>query len=509
MAGGIWKLSGGKSMSESVKWWADCSFIRRLMPEYDKISLSELRLRLADLAAAGYGAIEITAPYASSGFYPWWGLRPYDYFQINPHLRGSLQELDEFIADCHLHGLRVLFFINLGYGDVQSPLWKKACQDKRRGMDTPESRYFLWKDSLKDDLKDDLKDPLKASSKDPLKAPSKDLLKAPSEDPLKAPLKASFGSEPVSENSSFFQEGRWTWSQEAESWYWCFWEGAGLSEPQYNWQEPAFQAYVSQIVRFWMEREPDGLIIDAVNKYTNCHWNVMKSCITDIVHQRQGAICIPEGAGGFGDDALDFVSKGGFDVVEDQSFESDLSWNGSVVMDVIMGKPAWEIEKRLACHDRSLEKGAGLWSYPGFGSGWTPARRLLSLAVLMGTGHMTEILSEYLIDFSREEKQQLKNLLSIGKHPALTQTARRMVLENSDPEHFYTIAKRQNGMSLLCLYNFTENPADITVKVSAPSTGNGEIYRDLITEEIKETNPATGQLILHMSPLGWRFLEKY
>ena len=456
-------------MSESMKWWENCSFIRRIMPEYDKISLAELRSQLADLAAAGYGAIEITAPYASSGFYPWWGLRPYDYFQINPYLMGSLQELDELIEDCHQHGLRVLFFINLGYSDVQSPLWKKACQDKRQGMDTPESRYFLWKDSLKDTIE----------------------------------------AEPVRENDSFFQEGHWTWSQEAKNWYWCFWEALGLSEPQYNWQEPAFQTYAAKIIRFWMERKPDGIIIDAVNKYTNCHWELMRNCITDIVHQRQGAICIPEGAGGFGDDAFAFVSKSGFDVVEDQLFESDLSWNGSIVMDVIMGKSAQEIEKRLACHDRILERGAGLWTYPGFGSEWTPARRLLSLAVLMGTGHMTEILSEYLINFSIREKQQLKNLLVIGKHPALTQTSRRMILENSNPEHFYAIAKIQDGASLLCLYNFTETPAEITIKVSPPRAGKAAIYRDLITKEIKETNPATGQLTLHMSPLGWRFLEKY
>ena len=127
----------------------------------------------------------------------------------------------------------------------------------------------------------------------------------------------------------------------------------------------------------------------------------------------------------------------------------------------------------------------------------------------MGTGHMTEILSEYLINFSIREKQQLKNLLVIGKHPALTQTSRRMILENSDPEHFYAIAKIQDGASLLCLYNFTETPAEITIKVSPPRAGKAAIYRDLITKEIKETNPATGQLTLHMSPLGWRFLEKY
>ena len=107
----------------------------------------DIEAELAAVSASGYRAIQITAPYKSAGFYPWWGLRPYDYFGVNEVLDGTMEDFKRLVDKCHEYGLRVLLFLNLGYADVTSPLWKKACQDKRAGIFSGERELFLWSDS--------------------------------------------------------------------------------------------------------------------------------------------------------------------------------------------------------------------------------------------------------------------------------------------------------------------------------------------------------------------------
>ena len=67
----------------STEWWHSCSAIWRFMPGEDKKTIADISQDLHWLSNAGFQAIQITAPYESAGFHPWWGLRVYDYFSIN------------------------------------------------------------------------------------------------------------------------------------------------------------------------------------------------------------------------------------------------------------------------------------------------------------------------------------------------------------------------------------------------------------------------------------------
>ena len=85
------------------RWWLRCSAVRRYMPGEDGKSAADIAAELDAVVECGYQAIHITAPYASAGFWPWWGLRPKDYFSPNEMLCDTMEEFCELVHLC-MHG---------------------------------------------------------------------------------------------------------------------------------------------------------------------------------------------------------------------------------------------------------------------------------------------------------------------------------------------------------------------------------------------------------------------
>ena len=433
--------------------------VKRYMPEQDGSSIAQIVSELDCLVDCGYRAIQITAPYESAGFFPWWGLRPSDYFKINACLGTSMDDFYLLSEQCHQRGLKLIAFLNLGYTDVTSKLWKKACKDSNSW----ERQCFLWSPT------------------------GTEYLKTPG-------------------NAYFRQGGGWQWSTEAQCYYWCFWNQDGYAEPQYDWSSPVFQAYAKNVLRFWMDSGLDGVILDAVNWYLNCDWETIRTCAVDIIHAYPDALCIPEGAGGFGDDPISWIVHGGFDVVEDQSFESDLHWNGSAVLEAVLSGNPGKLESRLHMHDRVLACGKITWSYFSWGTLWTESARLLEIAVLIGTGHMTEMIPSYFAEYSKKAKEQLRKIIGIGRHPGLVPGGSRLRLKTQDDNQYYAILKSQAEAPVLCVYNFQNETRAITVDLNSYISINSTWY-DLLTG--KKYDTVQNQLTVVLPPLGFGFYGKY
>ncbi|MBE5955570.1 MAG: hypothetical protein E7253_03865 [Lachnospiraceae bacterium] len=398
-------------MNHKEHWWHQCVFIKRYMPEQDRYTYKQIIKELPKLKQTGYHALQITAPYLSSGFYPWWGLRVKDYFKPNIFLADTMNKFTELVDEVHQQGLKVLVFMNFGYGELHSDTWKNACKDKRNGVNSKEKQYFCWKDE----------------------------------------------HEIQKKGSHFLQGGRWAYSSEAGAWYWSYWGYDGNHEPQYNWHSKDFQSYVKKILTFWMNTGIDGVIVDAVNWYLNCDWQIIKTCVTDIIHSYPSACCIPEGGTGFGDDYLPWIEKGGFDIIEDQTFESDVHWNGSAVMDALKMKNAEPIRNRLAVCVSARQRGIPSWSYLSWDqSAWTPKRRLMEIAILLATGHMIEIIPDYLKNFSKTELEAFEKLLSYGKYDCFAPICKRKELVTEKKTHLFVLMCEGKEWDGRCEFDFSK-----------------------------------------------------
>ncbi len=399
----------------SRPWWRHCRAVKRYMPLQDGRSIQDILSELEALVDAGYGGIQITAPYDSVDFFPWWGLRARDPMRLSPVLGASIEDFVRLTRRCHELGLGVLVFLNLGYADPVSEAWKCHRFD-----------YFRWSDT---------------------------------------------GQEPPEPPTVCFpRQERWAWSEADGGFFRCFWQTEQLAMPQYDWAKPACREYLKQILTFWLEAGVDGVIFDAVNRYVGCTMSSLRE-MTDLVHG-YGAIAIPEGATGFSDPPLPWLAEGGFDVLEDQRFHSDLHWNGSGIFEGSLVR-------------QSQEPGVVFWSYLSYGPGWTPRRRLQEIAVLMGTGHITELISEYLTDI---DQTALEALLRASKHPALAPwVPRRVEPKNSTAWVCHCV---HPTAPVWCLFWFSEAPG--AVRLEAP-------MHDLITgEAFPQTVP--------MEPWGYRYL---
>ncbi len=259
---------------------------------------------------------------------------------------------------------------------------------------------------------------------------------------------------------------KWKWSEEAQAYYWCHWEQDGYAEPQYNWENVYWQEYAKKILHHWLTTGIDGVILDAVNWYLNCNWHIIKTCAVDIIHSYPNTICIPEGSTGFGDDFLPWITEGGFDGIENQTFHSDLHWNGSAIMEAIhFGNPQI-LEQRLNVCDEVRRQGKFVWSYLSWGKEWDVSKRLLEIAILVGTGHMTEIIKpEYIDEFSQRDIKKLQTILQAGHENGLALTESRERVKTSNDTKCYACIRSKNKFPVLCVFNMQSETIQVDINI--------------------------------------------
>ena len=67
---------------------------------------------------------------------------------------------------------------------------------------------------------------------------------------------------------------QWHYSERAGKYYRVKWKGehADVNMPQFNFGQMAWREECRRVIRFWTDTAIDGMVVDAVNWYTNETW---------------------------------------------------------------------------------------------------------------------------------------------------------------------------------------------------------------------------------------------
>lgn len=443
-------------------WWQKVSAMVRPYLKSQKISLQDLVSKLDDFKIMGIDALEVFAP--CKGGLNYQGLDTLDYYTIDPEI-GTMADFLELIAEAHQRELAVVIFLNLGYGHEAFPAFEKACDDIRNGVDSRETHYFLWSDSGKDTMDRSL-------------APH------------------------------FMNDlhGGWRWSQRAGKYFWVKWFGDdGKSElPQFNFGDPGWQAETRRIVKFWMQTGVDGMVIDAVNWYIHCNWEICRQTMTDVIREYPNQFSQPEGAGGFNDDPVPWVSLGGFNCIMDYAIK--LWWeNLDVIGDAIRNGDPRPVESALRGYrDRVVSAGGVCYIDPPNLEELPLEAQLLGAAAVATIGELLIFIGDQVKPGDGQYWQEITKLLDARrKYPALCAGGARIHVPTQDDRKFYAFLRTLEGEStMLVVLNFQAGAANIKIDFSELDVNTGRGIWDNHPLELRDR-----QVIFHLPAFGYSIWE--
>jgi len=425
-------------------------------------TLANLIADLDGYAALGIDTIEVFAPL--SGGLCYHGLDTLDFYTIDPAL-GTQADFEHLVNAAHQRGMAVVLFINLGYGHEQLPAFLKACDDIKAGIESQETRQFLWSATGQERM-----------------------------DRSRAPYFM---------NDS---HGNWRWSERAGKYFWVKWEGekGGYHLPQFNFGDPGWQEEVRSILRFWLATGIDGMVIDAVNWYIHCTWEICRSSMTDVIRQANNQFCQPEGAGGFRDDPVEWVVHGGWNCIMDYSIK--LWWEGvDLIRAAILSGDPRPIETALRSYrDRVVAAGGICYIDPPNLEDLQLEARLLGAALTASMGELVILIGDQVAPQPKAYRDELAKLLGLRKrYPAMCAAGGRTKLPTSDDAHIYGFLRELPGAeSVLAVFNFLPVAQAVFVNLAGQSI---LALEDLITGE--QVAPAGETLALEMPAYGYRFFR--
>jgi hypothetical protein len=379
-----------------------------------------VKAALDDLLAQGITAVEVFAP--AEGGRSFGGLDTIDRYRLEPSA-GTMDDFRRFVRLAHDRGMAVISFDNLGYSSVEAVEFLKAADDVREGRRTREATFFVWSDAK--------------DAPPPAELADRVFFVRPTHLP---------GAKP----GTFYESSKheyWEWSERARKFYWTKWAGEDrkgnkVRLPQYDWRSPAFQEEAEKIVRFWMDTGIDGMVIDAVNWYIGCTWELSRRRMTDVIASYGNAYAQPEGAGAFREDPAAWITEGGWNSVQDYGLGIWWESGTNVIQNAITSGDPRPIEAALrAYHDPVIAAGGTLYYQP------TPfddePRRNLAFAVLAGLGSFIQLEYEPGRSLNAEERTLLKWKAA---HPALHQrSTRRPVPTAADDKHYAFLRTAAGG----------------------------------------------------------------
>ena len=397
-------------------WWKKTGSLIRLIPKKWKLNLRDFEKMIPEIAACGFGAIELYAPY-KSGF-EYLGLDIIDLNQVDPAL-GTFEDLKSFLDTAHAAGLYVIANLNIGYGAADYAPFLKACDDVRNNVESEERTWFLFSDKP---------------------------------EPMERPHAPFFLQD---------ADGRWVYSERAGCYFWVKWFGmkGDTILPQFNFASESLQREIAKSLAMWRDMGFDGFMVDAVNWYVNCDWAINERAITGPIHEKGELWVQPEGAGGFRDDPVPWIKEGRYNCVQDYSLY--LWWeNVNVLGDAIASGNPSAIEKTLAGYrDRVVE--AGGVCYVGINQADAAPlpldeKQIFELAILIGIGEMI-CVNKMPNVFGHKELRDLLKFQSA--HPALWPSSNRVKLDTQDDERFLAFLKHSadGSETVLAVYNFTDH----------------------------------------------------
>ncbi len=451
-------------------WWETASAIARPYLKFRGATLNDLTAALEDYQRRGIDTLEIFAPCKGGVCYH--GLDTIDYYQIDPAI-GTLDDFRRLVRAAHARKMAILLFVNLGYGHEQFPAFLKACDDVRAGIDSPETRLFLWSETGQDRMDRSLA--------------------------------------PYFMNDS---HGNWRWSERAGRYFWVKWEGenGGYHLPQFNFADPGWQAEVQRIIRYWLATGIDGLVVDAVNWYIGCNWEICRSSMTDVIREADNQFCQPEGAGGFHDDPVRWIEQGGWNCLMDYSIK--LWWeNVDVIRDALRAGDPRPVEAALRRYrDRVVAAGGICYIDPPSLAGLPLEAQLCGAALTASIGELVLLLGDLSAPLAPGVAQDpgrqveiayrdgLDRLLQARRRcPALCAAGARRQVPTDDDARFYAFLRGSAGERALAVFNFQPEAQPVLVDLAGLSIAGLE---DLISGE--QMALAGDTLSLDLPAYGYR-----
>lgn len=444
-----------------AQWWRTATAIGRPYLKSKGLTLQHLIANLDAYTARGIDVLEVFAPCAGGMNY--YGLDTLDYYEIDPQI-GDMNDFLTLVEEAHRRGIAIIAFMNLGYGHEKFPAFLKACDDVRNGIESPETRYFLWSDTGKETMDRSL--------------------------------------DPYFKNDL---DGEWRWSERAQKYFWVKWFGEdGKSElPQFNFGDPGWQAETRSIIHFWMQTGIDGMVVDAVNWYIDCNWEICRSTMTGVIHSYQNMFSQPEGAGGFSDDPVPWVVQGGFNCIMDYAIK--LWWeNHDTVGDAIRSGDPRPIESALRGYrDNVVLAGGVCYIDPPNLDDMPPPAQLLGAATVATMGELLIFIGDQMDQGSDEYWQGVTHLLDARKrYPALCAGGTRLHVPTQDDSKFYAFSKTLEGeQTMLVVLNFQAEAAEIGLPDPGFQRGRDIWTGDSIDLRLSSAGfklPAYGYLILEI-----------
>jgi alpha-glucosidase len=214
------RRTGDEPPSSHVPWWRR-AVVYQIYPrsfadsDGDGIGdLNGIRAHLTDLAWLGVDALWLSpffpSPMADFGY------DVADYCDVDP-VFGTLADFDALLDDARRLGLRVIIDWVPNHSSDQHPWFV----DARSSPDSPHRNWYVWRDS------------------------------------------APGGGPPNNWVSTFdMTRPAWTKDEDSGQWYLHLFESA---QPDLNWDEPAVEAAMHDVLRFWLDRGVDGIRADVVH----------------------------------------------------------------------------------------------------------------------------------------------------------------------------------------------------------------------------------------------------
>ncbi len=455
------------------RWWERAAAIARPYLKSRGATLNDVTASLGDYQRRGITYWKIFAPCQGGVCYN--GLDTIDFYQIDPAI-GSLDDFHRLVSEAHARKIAIVLFLNLGYGHEQFPAFLKACDDKRLGIDSPETHLFLWSETGQDKM-----------------------------DRSRAPY--------------FMNDlhGNWRWSERAGKYFWVKWEGerGGYHLPQFNFGDPGWQAEVQHIISYWLATGIDGMVIDAVNWYIDCTWEICRSSMTDVICEAENQFSQPEGAGGFRDDPVPWVEQGGWNCTMDYSIK--LWWEGvDMIRDALVSGDPRPVEAALLHYrDRVVAAGGICYIDPPTLTDLPLEAQIMGAALTASMGELVLLLGNLSVPLETSDqvdhisetetayRNELDNLLQLRRsHPALCAGGKRLQVATSDDTRFYAFERSLADDRLLAVFNFQSTPQVIRINLSELSNPT---LKELISGKLVMT--AGEFLKLTLPAYGFKFFQ--
>jgi maltose alpha-D-glucosyltransferase / alpha-amylase len=147
-----------------------------------------------------------------------------DFQDVSPNY-GKMSDFETFITEAHRRGLRVITDLVMNHSSDRHPWFQSA----RSSPDSPHRQYYVWSDT----------------------------------DQRYRDARIIFVDT---------EKSNWTWDPEAKAYYW---HRFFSHQPDLNYDNPAVQAAMLDVMRFWLDKGLDGFRCDAVpylfeREGTNC-----------------------------------------------------------------------------------------------------------------------------------------------------------------------------------------------------------------------------------------------